>query len=183
MEFYTCKSKKESLSETFCCVYSYAFVMMRVVNSINAFIYREKNMKRSIKLMVAIAGFVVGVDALAGGVHIFNNSSYTLTVKPTYGNPVKVSSKKVTRGIVGEGSTEFVIESTPFNGKIIVTGKKGSHGLTYGKNGTEYTATMPSSFNGEPVLVIDVGLLSPKNKINVSAQGMNDESLQGYLRQ
>ena len=146
-------------------------------------------MQKSIKVALICASLIT-VDVIAASWHIFNNSSYTLTVTPNHDRKVSVSPKKVTRDVVGPNSSSFIIESTPVKAKIAIGGTKGAHTIEYGKVdasgefiGNTMKASIPAAHNGDPVLCIDVGMVSPKNKIAVEVKGMNDEYLSGYVRQ
>lgn len=149
-------------------------------------------MQKSIRVAIISVSALMAVDVIAGSWHIFNNSSYTIKVNPIRDSTkVSVASKKVTKDVVGANSNTFVIESTPIKAKIVVGGTKGAHTIEYGKFdektaefiGKPMTASIPSNINGDPVLCIDVGMMSPRNKIAVEVKGMNDEYLSGYVRQ
>jgi len=145
-------------------------------------------MKKSIIAVVITTGFVMATDILAAGaMHVFNNSSYTITVTPSEGKPVSVSSKKVTSKYVGSSGTgtTYTIKSTPTNAKIVL-----GSSIQYGKVdaqgnfiGATKKAKVPSTLSGDAVLCIDVGYMSPKDGIAVEIRGFNDEYLQGYARQ
>jgi len=134
-------------------------------------------MKKSIKLMVAIAGLMVAGNAVAGSWRFANKSSYKITIV-TNDNETKVlPSKKITSQTVGQSAKAWDILSMPKSGRIEMTSKKmgGGANFKYGTSinpsGNLTTGTAISvdeanfSYDNPPVFVIDTGFTGFKVEV------------------